>query len=132
MTDLEIKLAEARERVINHLHKHGLVGWDTPLAAFDAAAAVAREVVAKKDAEAANWEAEARRLHDLCDEKDAEIARLEIELAKAEHTADLLYYASAAEGNAALVAQGGGPSDGSNNIAQPRKVTDATGEPAAK
>jgi hypothetical protein len=49
MADLETELAKARERVINHLHKHGLVGWDTPLAAFDVAAAIARQIVAEKN-----------------------------------------------------------------------------------
>jgi chromosome segregation ATPase len=79
MSDLETRLAEARKRLPR-------VGPGSSRN-FDEAAAIAREVVAEKDAEIANWETEARRLHDLCDEKDAEIERLFQEVREAYTTA---------------------------------------------
>jgi uncharacterized damage-inducible protein DinB len=59
MSDLEIKLAEARAEIMpNDVSEMAA----SHRRAFDAAAAIAREVVAEKDAEiATDWEARARR-----------------------------------------------------------------------
>jgi chromosome segregation ATPase len=110
MTDLETKLAEAREPLTDNFIREDV---ELVREAFDAAANIAREVVAEKDAEAANWEAEARKLHDLCDEKDAEIARLE---ARANRLGES--YKLMAEDNAKLY----------ERLREPRKVTDAQRE----
>jgi hypothetical protein len=53
MSDLETKLAEERERII----ERGIHYFSWRLEGFDAAVAIAREVVAEKDAEIARLEA---------------------------------------------------------------------------
>jgi hypothetical protein len=84
MSDLETKLAEAREGIMpNDVSEMAA----SHRRAFDAAAAIAREVVAKKDDEIAQalddlarWESIARDSIKYGLEKDAEIARLEAAL----------------------------------------------------
>ena len=95
---LDERLAEARKRLVKTF-VNSQRATRTCLEGFDAAANIAREVVAEKDAEIARLKDDIDGLLDGSEGADNE--------------------------NAALVAQGGVPSDGSNNIAQPRKVTDA-------
>jgi hypothetical protein len=84
MSDLESKLAEAREGIMpNDVSEMAA----SHRRAFDACAAIAREVVAKRDAEIAQalddlarWESIARDSIKYGLEKDAEIARLEAQM----------------------------------------------------
>jgi hypothetical protein len=59
MSDLETKLAKAYEEVIDDYVENG-IDSDTVKDAFDAAAAIAREAIAEKDAEIAQLKAELR------------------------------------------------------------------------
>jgi hypothetical protein len=86
MTDLETKLAEAREGVMpNDVSEMAA----SHRRAFDAAAAIAREVVAEKDAEIVRLKTDIdcaeqfeRSLRDDNARKSAEIARLEATMRK--------------------------------------------------
>ncbi len=67
MTDLETKLAEARERLIKrgvHYRLWRFEGWR--FEGFHACAAIAREVVAEKDAEIARLKDELSRWKHVC------------------------------------------------------------------
>jgi len=84
MTDLETRLAQARESLTKTVIREDVeIVWY----GFDAAAKIAREVVAEKDAhlaqalgDLAKWEAVARDSIKYGLEKDAEIARLKEEI----------------------------------------------------
>ncbi len=77
--DLESKLAKAREEVIDDYVENG-IDSDTVKDAFDAAAAIAREVVAERDADLRRLDDEICDLDDKIAEKDALIVRLKREL----------------------------------------------------
>ena len=73
MTDFETRLVAERERLTWPIHNER----NNTLKGFDAAATIAREVVAEKDAEIANGWAECV---EIIADKDAEIANLRAEI----------------------------------------------------
>jgi hypothetical protein len=128
MTDLEIKLAEERERLREEMKANNpgiesfsrLILWGE---GFDAAAAIAREVVAEKDKQLLDmsaYTAEFNVYREQLVQMTKELAEKDVEIARLEARANRLgeSYKLMAEDNAKL----------RERFREPRKVTDAQRE----